>query len=504
MGVPPGVWHRPPGIQIKQGSLSLLPGPSNLQITGRCGSSSATQNCHTANRARHDAGEWRDPLAGGAKRRKNEYVCALCQVITSSQTSLEAHQKGKAHKRKVKLAERSSQGISERFRDSRDQYVDQWDGTTMSDGSRAIEPQVVNYYGNQLVASRGIHAVQRDQQIIKFYKGRKRKAADAASVPETKRSKLNGGKKMDPVAAYRRRIGLANRDGSVDEGLAAFDELHAAGLRAETKTYNSVLSLCASAGASRWGDAIRVYETYPMKGCFPDEGTYTCLIRLCGLARRLDRGLALLGEMRAANIEPKRRTYSPLLVACAVEGAAEVEHALNLMADAKSHDIELFEEDFAQLVKVCSLAGESKRLLRDVFPQMMEQCYTISRSTSEAVQAWASAMPSFTHTVASADAAGVVCGLRLRSLRLSNSEQEIMLDQVTKLAAQDETRGRHFDQFKAWLSRNGPFDVILDGANIGFSNQRVDKGEPLRLEHSCACILNIDTVLRCDTPMVAN
>ena len=41
--------------------------------------------------------------------------------------------------------------------------------------------------------------------------------------------KGKGNKGPDPVAPYRRRIGLANRDGEVDEGIAAFDEMHAAG-----------------------------------------------------------------------------------------------------------------------------------------------------------------------------------------------------------------------------------------------------------------------------------
>jgi hypothetical protein len=78
--------------------------------------------------------------------------------------------------------------------------------------------------------------------------------------------------------------------------------------------------------------------------------------------------------------------------------------------------------------------------------------------------------------VGSADHTGVVSGLRLRSLRLSSQEQEIMLEQVSKLAAQDQVKRQHFDRFKAWLDRTGPFDVLLDGANIGYSNQRVDKG----------------------------
>jgi pentatricopeptide repeat protein len=376
---PPGIAGRGGGLPPQQAAAAGLRAPPG--VAKRQPPAQARQA------ARAQQGGWRDPLASGAARRANEYVCELCQVVTSSLCSLEAHKNGRAHKRKVRMMQREKEDVGAKVRDTRDKALEHWDGTTQSDGSRAVEPQVIDAYGNQALSAQGIFSKQREGQIIQFYATRgKRKASQAHTAGGRGGKRHKGG--HDPVAPFRRRIGLANRDGDIVAGLSAFDEMHEAGLQAETKTYNSVLSLCASGGASRWQDAIRVYEAFPVHGCVPDEGTYTCMIRICGLAQRLERGLQLLREMRTCKINPKRRTYSPLLAACALDGC-NIDQALELMADSKAYDVELFEEDYANLVKVCTLANDSTRLVQLVLPQMMEQCYTISQSTRQTVELWA-------------------------------------------------------------------------------------------------------------------
>lgn len=65
-------------------------------------------------------------------------------------------------------------------------------------------------------------------------------ASGAAAATGGARKKRKKGGAPDPVNEFRRRIGLANRSGDCDEGLAAFREMTTAGLRADIKTYNSV------------------------------------------------------------------------------------------------------------------------------------------------------------------------------------------------------------------------------------------------------------------------
>ena len=84
---------------------------------------------------------------------------------------------------------------------------------------------------------------------------------------------------------------------------------------------------------------------------------------------------------------------------------------------------------------------------------------------------------------------GSVCGIHLRAIPLSSTEQQTMLEQVSKLAAQDDAKKQQFENFKKWIARKGPFDVLLDGANIGYSNQRVDKGLCASIQNGLVIIL---------------
>jgi pentatricopeptide repeat protein len=384
---------------------------------------------------------------------------------------------GRSHKRAAKKAQAQAEGKTG-LGDTRQMRVATWDGTLNADGSHDDEPQVICYYDKS-------HNQGAMPPMHKYYTSTMAKkraataeAAEAAEAAGGEKRGAQGGapdepparrqkKSMDPVAPYRRRIGLANRDGNVDDGLAAFDELHAAGLKCETKTGNSVLSLCAAAGAARWQDALRVYNEISERYS-PDEGSYTCMIRLCGVTKQLDKGLELFEQMRESGIAPKRRTYSPLLEACAEQPDGSLQRALELLADAKSRDIETYEGDFAALVRSCTRAGAAGVLpcQQVVLPEMMDQCYTLSASSRKAVEEWAAQVPErvaagVSPTVSKADSSGKLCGHRLQSLALTTAEATIMLDQVSSLACSDKKKTDHFVRFKSWVDRNGPFDVIL-------------------------------------------
>ena len=415
-------------------------------------------------------GGWRDPLAAGATRRANEFVCELCQVITSSQSSLQSHFNGRSHKRAVKKAKAEAEGKP--LGDTRQMRVETWDGTLLSDGTHDHEPQMVHYYdkSHNQGAMPPMHkyysatmAKKRSANAEAPGAGAKRGASGPDDEPAAQRQK----KGMDPVAPYRRRIGLANRDGSVDDGLAAFDELHAAGLSCETKTANSVLSVCAAAGAARWKDALRVYDEISERYS-PDEGSYTCMIRLCGMTKQLDKGMEFFERMCSSGIAPKRRTYTPLLEACSEQPDGALQRALMLLADAKARDIELYEGDFAALVRSCTAAGADgvQPCQQIVLPEMMDLCYTLSTSTRNAVEQWATRVPERaaagqTPAVAVPDSNGQLRGHHLQSLALTSAEAKLMLDQVSSLACADKKKTDHFVRFKAWVHRNGPFDVIL-------------------------------------------
>lgn len=46
--------------------------------------------------------------------------------------------------------------------------------------------------------------------------------------------------------------------------------------------------------------------------------------------------------------------------------------------------------------------------------------------------------------------------------------------QIESLVKTDEKRTRQWEAFKAWLEEHGPFDVVIDAANVGYFNQNYE------------------------------
>lgn len=43
--------------------------------------------------------------------------------------------------------------------------------------------------------------------------------------------------------------------------------------------------------------------------------------------------------------------------------------------------------------------------------------------------------------------------------------------QIESLVRTDEKRTAQWSEFKTWLDAHGPFDVVIDAANVGYFNQ---------------------------------
>ncbi|KAJ9533160.1 hypothetical protein QJQ45_018250 [Haematococcus lacustris] len=89
--------------------------------------------------------------------------------------------------------------------------------------------------------------------------------------------------------------------------------------------------------------------------------------------------------------------------------------------------------------------------------------------------------------VLAVDAAGYCpeAGERLRVVDLENSEWESFARGVASLAQRNEANAGNFNHYMEWYHRNGPYEILLDGANIAFfggGNQPVFRwGQVMRL-----------------------
>lgn len=64
----------------------------------------------------------------------------------------------------------------------------------------------------------------------------------------------------------------------------------------------------------------------------------------------------------------------------------------------------------------------------------------------------------------------------LQSLDLTAEETKSLLDEVSTLASKNKRTERQFTEFQSWLRHQGSFDVIVDGANVAFFNQNFAGG----------------------------
>lgn len=67
----------------------------------------------------------------------------------------------------------------------------------------------------------------------------------------------------------------------------------------------------------------------------------------------------------------------------------------------------------------------------------------------------------------------------MRSSRRTVADSRILhchtsAKQIETLVRTDDKRIQQWDEFKAWLGASGPFDVVIDAANVGYFNQNFD------------------------------
>jgi len=69
------------------------------------------------------------------------------------------------------------------------------------------------------------------------------------------------------------------------------------------------------------------------------------------------------------------------------------------------------------------------------------------------------------------------CGEQLVTIDLDPRETEMFAESLFKLACKREAKNNEFRKFQAWLDQHGPFDAIVDAANVALHNQNFGDGD---------------------------
>ncbi|EKX37025.1 hypothetical protein GUITHDRAFT_145271 [Guillardia theta CCMP2712] len=312
---------------------------------------------------------------------------------------------------------------------------------------------------------------------------------------------------------YVSKIRQAVREGKVEDGLALLREMLSLGHQPPSFVFSHVLYLLETQGPSRFGDVQELMKVMKEQNVQPEEAFFTTLIRFHLAMGNPSSAREVLGEMmKAENTLPKRRTFLPVLEAVC-EGGNE-EEAFKMLTLMRELGIVMGESEFIYLVKLCSF-DYARHRMPEVLEEMRQVLYGIQQPLAEELRNWFEK----THNVSTGRITEFgmcsVCQARLgivdvkeeqvarmcedleKMIQLdldgkSNSHELALQDNVFRTGTPQGLRGgTHFKTFKAWLEKNGPWDVIVDGANVGYYGQSGNQRRDLQLNYH-----QIDRVIR--------
>ncbi|CAM0149073.1 unnamed protein product [Urochloa decumbens] len=333
-----------------------------------------------------------------------------------------------------------------------------------------------------------------------------------APEPEGKAARRRRARES-PEGLLRHQLDMCSRNADLPTALRLYD----AAVSPESPVplslhhYNCLLYLCSNAAASDPDSSAAaaqrgfdIFARMEADGVQPNEATLTSVARLAAATRDPAMAFSVVRRMAAAGVPPRLRTYGPALFAYCdakdADGAGQVE------AHMDASGVVPEEPELAALLRVNAdkaRAEEVYRLLHRTRALVRQVCDT----TAQAVEAWFRSDAASEAGVDKWDPRkikeGVVkggggwhgqgwlgkgpwsvgtsemdkdgtcqrCGERLVCIDIDPSETDNFASSLTELAIKREARD-DFLCFQSWLRRHGPFDAVIDAANVGLYNSK--------------------------------
>uniref|UniRef100_F6H1S8 ribonuclease P n=3 Tax=Vitis vinifera TaxID=29760 RepID=F6H1S8_VITVI len=319
-------------------------------------------------------------------------------------------------------------------------------------------------------------------------------------------------RRESPEGVLRFKLDMCSKRGDVVEALRLYDEARSRGVPLSQHHYNVLLYLCSCSGSN--GDenvvnlalkrGFEIFKQMGVDGIEPNEATFTSAARLACAMEDPEMAFNLVKQMKSCGIPPKLRSYGPPLFGFCKKGDADRAYEV----DAHMMESGVVAEE-PELCALLGLSVESRRVDRvyEMVHRLRASVRQVSESTAEVVERWfnsedAAGVGEENWDVGKVregvvkggggwhgqgwlgkgkwkvvrtemDEAGVCqsCGEKLVCIDIDPRETENFASSLTKLACQREVKA-DFVQFQEWLQRHGPFDAVVDGANVSLINQK--------------------------------
>ncbi|GFP90059.1 proteinaceous RNase p 1 chloroplastic/mitochondrial [Phtheirospermum japonicum] len=312
-----------------------------------------------------------------------------------------------------------------------------------------------------------------------------------------------------PEMILRVKLDHCSKNGDLTEALRLYNEARLNNVLLNVHHYNVLLYLCSNNvedGADVVNSEIgfEIFNRMSIDRVDPNEATFTNASRLA--ARKNDPELAfnLIKKMKDYGIGPKLRSYGPALFGFCEKGMTD--KAYEVDTHMAGSNVSAEEPELLALLKVSSEAKNEKKVY-EMMHRLRATVRQVSVETADVIEDWFNSKKAakigngnwdvekvkrgvlkggggwhglgwlgkgdwrVVRTGVDEDGVCGSCGEKLVCIDIDPKETESFARGLAKLASKKEAK-TGFVQFQEWLQCHGPFDAVVDGANVGLAYRR--------------------------------
>ncbi|XP_030926228.1 proteinaceous RNase P 1, chloroplastic/mitochondrial-like isoform X3 [Quercus lobata] len=339
---------------------------------------------------------------------------------------------------------------------------------------------------------------------------------DSSSSTRLSRKASRKARRESPEGLLKLKLDMCSKHGDVVEALRLYDEALRDGLNLVLLHYNVLLYLCSldrNRGSHVLNRGFEIFQAMVVNKVVPNEATFTSLARIAAAKEDPEMAFDLIKKMKGFGIVPKLRSYGPALFGFCEKGMAG--KAYEVDADMVEAGVVAEEAELSAILKVSGVCNNAHKVY-ETMHRLRAAVRQVSETTAGVIEDWFKCEEAKKVGLENWDVSkvseGVVrggggwhgqgwlgsgewrvvrtqmdgtgvcqsCGEKLVCIDIDPKETENFASSLTNVACQREVKA-DFVRFQEWLQRHGPFDAVVDGANVGLINQHSFKFSQLNM-----------------------
>lgn len=258
---------------------------------------------------------------------------------------------------------------------------------------------------------------------------------------------------------------------------------------------------------------FEIFQAMVVNKVVPNEATFTSLARIAAAKEDPEMAFDLIKKMKGFGIVPKLRSYGPALFGFCEKGMAG--KAYEVDADMVEAGVVAEEAELSAILKVSGVCNNAHKVY-ETMHRLRAAVRQVSETTAGVIEDWFKCEEAKKVGLENWDVSkvreGVVrggggwhgqgwlgsgewrvertqmdgtgvcqsCGEKLVCIDIDPKETENFASSLANVACQREVKA-DFVCFQEWLQQHGPFDAVVDGANVGLINQHSFKFSQLNM-----------------------